>query len=198
MVRDNIAQRVPIRRWAPVAFLVAGVARVSNEVLYQLGTVTTPVPEWALDLTIVVTFGGAFVGFLGVYVWVSEQSTRLSRAGLLVVGLTAGSIVGSIVGKYLVGGESPQGLILVISLSFYLFSTLSFLVFGLACVRTRTPSPTVGYLLLTVVASRVLTVAGLGELGTVLFALPLFAIWYLLREAVPHSRVAVSADETVA
>lgn len=145
---------------------------------------------------LLLTFGGSLVGLLGIYSLVPEQSPRLSRVGLLAVGLTGVSILASIIGKLLVGGESPQGILLIIPLSFYIFSTLNFLIFGTASLRTHTPSRTVGYLLLTVVVSRVVTLAGMGECGSVLFVLPLLGIGYLLQGKPSQPMLEVLTDET--
>jgi hypothetical protein len=196
MALGSTHQRESLKRWTALAFGVAAVAGIGNEVLTHLGTAQgAPAPEWALDLTLVLTFGGALVGLLGIYAMVTELSPRLSRVGLLAVGLTGGSIIASIVGKFLVGGESPQGILLVIPLTFYMFSTLSFLIFGIASLRTHVPSRTVGYLLLTVVVSRVITVAGMGELGSALFILPLLGIGYLLQGKTSQPLLEVLGDE---
>lgn len=188
-----------LKKWTPLAFVVAAVARVGNEVITHLGSALgTPAPELVTDLTITLAFGVALIGLLGIYSWVVDLSPRLSRAGLLAVGITAASIILSLIGKYLVGGEGPQGILLVIPLSFYIFSAVSFLAFAIISLRMSVPSRTVGYLLLAVFASRVVTVAGQVEIGAVLFVLPLLGIGYILRGKISHPEVEVSTEESVA
>lgn len=197
MVQGSTLQGRSLTQWAAPAFLVAVVARVGNEVIAHLGqAMGVAAPKMLGDLTIVVVYSGALVGLLGIYHYVVEQTPRLASAGLLAVGITGVSIVASIIGKYVVGGPEPQGVLLVIPVSFYIFSTMGFFLFGIASLRTSAPSRTVGYLLLVVGASRVITVAGLLELGSVLFVLPLLGIGYLLWGTASQPMIEVSADET--
>lgn len=160
-----------------LAFVVAGLGALGNEVLYQLGS-----GEAILDLTILITYGGVTLGLLGIYSRVAEASRRLSRAGLVAVGITVVSIAVAVVAKSLLGAE-PTGveviLSMVVTVSFYLCSSLSFLLFGVASVRTRVPSRVIGYFLLLVVPSRVLVVVGLTQVASVLFAVSVLGVGYL-------------------
>lgn len=161
-----------------LAFVVAGLGALGNQVLHQLGAATV-----FLDLTILLTYGAVALGLLGIYSRLAEASPRLSRAGLVAVGITVVSIAVAVVGKSLFGAE-PSGVgalvSIVVSVSFYLCSSLSFLLFGIACVRTRVPSRTVGYLLLVAVLSRALVVGGVTEVASSLFAVSMLGAGYLL------------------
>lgn len=161
-----------------LAFVVAGLGVLANEVLHQLGSI--PV---IMDLTILITYGGVTLGLLGIYSRVAEASPHLSRAGLVAVGITVVSIAVAVVAKGLLGAE-PSGvaviLSMIVSVSFYLCSSLSFLLFGVACVRTRVPSRAIGYLLLLVVPSRVLVVVGLTQVASALFAVSMLGVGYFL------------------
>jgi hypothetical protein len=198
-MRVTISQRKSIKQYTAMAFVIAGVGRIGNETVHHFGTaVGLPVSDVVLDLTLLLTYGGALLGLLGIFFLTDDLLPRLSRTGVLLIGLTSGSIIASLFGTYVIGGESPQGILLLIPVSFYVFSTLSFLVFGIASLRTRVPSRGVGYLLLTVVISRVATVAGMGEFGAVLFIISMLCIGYLFRQATVHSATGISADETTA
>lgn len=178
MALDNTSQFTSLGQVTALAFVVAGLAAFGNEVLHQLGSATV-----LLDLTILLVYGAVTLGFLGIYSRVAEASPRLSRAGIVAVGITVVSIAVAVVAKGLLGADpSGVGVIvsLVVSVAFYLCSSLSFLLFGVACVRTRIPSRTVGYLLLVAVLSRVLVVAGLTEVASPLFGASMLGVGYLL------------------
>ena len=197
MVHGSISKRPSLKQWPALAFVIAGVARVGNAVLTHFATALgIPSPEWATSLTILLAFSAALVGLLGIYSWISPLSPRLSSVGLLAVGITLASIIASLIGKYIVGGESPQGILLIIPVSFYIFSMLSFLVFGIASFRTGVPSHTVGILIVTVGISRLVTLAGRTEIGTVFFVLPVLGIGYLLRTTSFQSMIDIPTDET--
>lgn len=199
MTRGSTIRKASLKQWTAQAFVIAGIARVGNAVLTHFGNVQgIPSPEWATDMTILLAFSAGLVGLLGIYSWVSELSPRLSRVGLLAVSITLASIIASLIGKYVIGGADPQGILLIIPLSFYVFSMVSFLVFGFASLRTKVPSRTVGYLLLTVGVSRIVTIAGMTELGTVLFVLPVFGIGFCIWKTVLPSTIDAPADEPTA
>lgn len=178
MVLGDTSLPTWVRSVSALAFVVAGVGALGNQVLHQLGSAAV-----FLDLTIILTYGGVTLGLLGIYSHLAEASPRLARAGLVAVVITVVSIVLAIVGKGLFGAE-PTGVgalvSIVLSVSFYLCSSLSFLLFGVACVRTRVPSRTVGYLLLVAVLSRVLVVGGVTEVASSLLAVSMLGAGYLL------------------
>jgi hypothetical protein len=199
MLSVSTPQWGSIEQYAGLAFVVAAVGGFGNVTVHHFGSaIGIPASDIVLDSTILLTYSGAVFGLLGVYTLTVDRAPRLSRLGVLLVGLTSGSIVASLVGKYLVTIGDPQSIKLLLSLSFYACSTLSFLVFGIVSLRTRVPSRTVGYLLLTVVVSRAAIVAGQVELGAVLFVLPMLGVGYLLRRTTTRSTAGVSADETTA
>lgn len=173
----NGSRKASLASVSALAFVVAGLGALGNEVLHQLGSI--PV---IMDLTILITYGGVTLGLLGIYSRVAEASRRLSRAGLVAVGITVVSIVLAVVAKGLLGAE-PSGveviLSMIVSVSFYLCSSLSFLLFGVASVRNRVPSRAIGYLLLLVVPSRVLVVVGLTQVASALFAVSMLGVGYL-------------------
>lgn len=178
MAIGNGSRKASLASVSALAFVVGGLGTLGNEVLQQLGSA-----EVFLDLTILITYGGVTLGLLGIYSRIAEASPRLSRAGLVAVGITVVSIAVAVLAKGLLGAE-PSGLevilSIIVSVSFYLCSSLSFLLFGVACVRTRVPSRVIGYLLLLVVPSRVLVVVGLTQVASALFAVSMFGVGYLL------------------
>lgn len=178
MAIANAPRKMSLGSVSALAFVVAGLGALGNEALYQLGS-----PAVTLDLTILITYGGVTLGLLGIYSRVAEASRRLSRAGLVAVGITVVSIAVAVVAKSLLGVE-PSGveviLSMIVSVSFYLCSSLSFLLFGVASVRTRVPSRAIGYLLLLVVPSRVLVILGLTQVASVLFAVSMLGVGYIL------------------
>lgn len=163
---------------AALAFLVAGLGALGNEVLYQVGSA-----EAFRDLGLLITYGGVTLGLVGIHTRLVEASPRLSLVGLVTVGITALSIAVAVVAKSVIGAE-PSGwevsLSIVVSASFYLCSTLCFLIFGVACVRTRVPSRAIGYLLLLAVPARGLVLAGQTEVASALFAVSMMGAGYLL------------------
>lgn len=163
---------------AALAFLVAGLGAFGNEVLYQLGSV-----EVFRDLSLLITYGGVTLGLVGIHTQLAEASPRLSLAGLATVGITALSLVVAVVAKSFLGADPSGwevGLSIVVSVSFYLCSTLSFLIFGVACVRTRVPSRAIGWLLLMAVPARGLVLSGQTEVASALFAVSMVGAGYLL------------------
>lgn len=178
MTIANALRKASLASVSALAFVVAGLGTLGNEVLHQLGSTTV-----LLDLTILITYGGVALGLLGIYFRVAEAARRLSRAGLVAVGVTVVSIIVAVVAKSLLGAE-PSGvegiLSVIVSVSFYLCSSLSFLLFGVASVRTRVPSRAIGYLLVLVVPSRVFAVVGLTQIASSLFAVSMLGVGYLL------------------
>lgn len=178
MAIGTVSRRASLASVSALAFVVAGLGDLGNEVLHQLGSAVV-----FLDLTILLTYGAVTLGFLGIYSRVAEASPRLSRAGLVAAGITVVSIAVAVVAKVLLGAE-PSGvavvLSIVVSVSFYLCSTLSFLLFGVASARTRVPSRAVGYLLLVAVPSRILFVVGLTQLASPLYGASMLGVGYLL------------------
>lgn len=174
----NTPRTTSLASVSALAFVVAGLGALGNETLHQLGS-----PAVLLDLTLLITYGGVTLGLLGIYSRVAEASRRLSRAGLVAVGITVVSIAVAVLAKSIFGAEPTGGevlLSLIVSVAFYLCSSLSFLLFGVASVRTRVPSRAIGSLLLLVVPSRLLVILGVTQVASVLFAVSMLGVGYLL------------------
>lgn len=146
-------------RWGPMAFIVGGIGLLGTTVVGSLdvaGVMASP-PRLAMGPLL---FGlwFVFVGLLGFNPYVAEPSPRLSRCGLLTSGvawiiwtvtLLAAIIVDLTSGRTIVDpGWGPP--LLVVG---FLLALLSFLLLGIASVRSEAPSRTVGLLLLVPVVA---------------------------------------------
>lgn len=187
---DAIAgHRGTLVRWGAIAFAVAGLARLTAMATNYAGQYTgIPVPELAGPVSIVTAYGVAMLGLGGLYSLVVDRSPRLARVGAIAAGIVVVSLVGAAIGRYLIGGDGSSVFGLFVSLSFYVFTTLAFLLFGLASRRTPALSRSVGALLLLAAVSRLVTIVGgvlgllwVAEIGTLLYALPLLVLGYHLR-----------------
>lgn len=205
---DNTDWWEVLGRWCAVAFVVAGTARFSNMALTILYLNTNiPSPGWARSLTLAIAFGAALVGLFGFYPRLADSALRLSRAGVVAITLAAGSLLVAIIGD-LFGPTSPPGVLKLLPVSILVFSTLGFLLFGLASLQTDVPSRTVGVLLLvaaislivfavgitfTFVHSRTLALANSGA-----FAVALVATGYRIQTHPSPTSHAESAPDSVA
>ncbi len=94
MALDTVSRFRSLGQVTALAFIVAGLGSLGNVVLHRLGSAVV-----VLDLTILLTYGGVALGLLGIYPRVAEASPRLSRAGLVAVGITVVSIAVAVVAK---------------------------------------------------------------------------------------------------
>ena len=195
---------VLLAKWSATAFIIAGIGRLLNFALANIGEVTAMTsPEWSRDLTLLIAFTAAFVGLYGLYPRVVDQAPRLSKTGAVLAAIAGAAIVLSIVGKYLHGGAEPPGPLKVLPMLYIFGSPLAFLAFGVASWRTSTPSRTVGLLLLVAFAAFLVLVAGilsqvtvLLQLSALLFAAAMLVLGYVLHTSDTPYETVVSGPES--
>jgi hypothetical protein len=141
-----------LEKGAAPAFIIAGVAFLVGLVLTVqdavsvLNTLSAFLAAGALLTT--------FVGLLGMYPRLDDSAPRLALVGVLAAAVALVSVttlLAYVVGSALLLGTPMQGEIGIAPVLFLLglvTAGLSFLTFGVASVRTRVPSRTVGMLLL--------------------------------------------------
>lgn len=177
-----------LERWTAAAFVLAALAALGSTALYHLevaGVLATPV--WVNGVLINLTYGAASTGLLGLYPQLKDRAPWLTRIGFVAVIIVLASVIAANVGRLLFGTGGPGIIKLVVSILFYSSTTLAFLLFGVASVRTPAIARRLGIPLLVVAGSRLVIVAGgvLGQtllqtVGAVLFSGPLLAVGYLL------------------
>lgn len=191
-------------RWSPAAFAISGIGSLSVVAISVFEIVVygqrfQVVPEWGIAVIGLPTFFATFVGLLGFYPWVADASRWLARGGGLAAAIGGASLVlaavGGIVLQLLGGlafteGENNPALLALFLLVMSML-LLSFLLYGVASTLTKTPSRTVGLLLLLPIVEPLFTlvfdvladieIPG-GPLGTLAVeGLALVALGYLLR-----------------
>lgn len=192
MLDVSTHQLESLAKWSATAFIVAGLARLLNVALQNLDMfMEATSPEWSRDLTLLIAFGAAYIGLFGLYPQVANRSPRLARGGVWLAAFAGVAILASIIGKYATGQPEPPGLLKALPLVYLIGTPLSFLLFGVASWRTRTPSRTVGLLLLGVVAAFILLVAGifseiilLARLSALVFVVAMLATGYVLHTGI--------------
>lgn len=205
MVGASTERREELARWSAAAFVTAGLFRIVNMVLSNLGTfVDATSPEWALDLTLHVAFLAALAGVLALSPRMADRAPRLTRAGVVVVLVAAATQIVTGVAEYVIGAEQPPepfGVLVALSL---VLAPLGFLLFGAVSLRTRVPSRPVGALLLVVFVSYLVLFGGVAlenevlfRVTGVLFALATLGVGYCLRAAsAPSDRAEAAPDST--
>lgn len=158
---ENSAHWRVLNRWCSTAFLVAGGLLLIATVLSALEVFTTLSPEGTL--TGPIFFIGlivSYVGLLGVYPKVADQSPRLALAGVVLVGLPAIMLIVLVV--WGVSGHALQqvpvppavipafGMVLIVVI---LLFGLGIAVIGVASLRSPPVSQTIGFLLLILAAT---------------------------------------------
>ena len=150
---DDADSTVPwnsLERWRSTAFLVAGGLVfgfvVSNAV--EAFTAAQP-PTWVNTLFVSPALLAAAVGLLGFYPLLADRVPRLALASAVVV------TVAGIAATALFAVTTANGLVTGVQLPFlsvYLLTLLTtilgFVLFGVACLWTRTPSRRIGLLVL--------------------------------------------------
>lgn len=189
MWKVSTGQWITFAHWSAVAFIAAGVLGLGNLTLSVLGTHTEMArQEWALDLTLSLTYGVTFVALLGVYPWLANCTPRLSCTALGAVAVAAIGVTALFVAKYVpIGVESPSDVLQTLFLLASVCIPLSFLLFSVACLRTDVFSRRIGLFLLVAAIARFVSLGGmLGQMdalltiGGGLFAVGLLVIGYLL------------------
>ena len=204
-------------RWSPVAFILGGIGLLGTSVVGSLdvaGIVAT-YPRLAMGPLL---FGLWFVfgGLLGYYPHVAEESPRLSLGGVGTSGIAWVVWTATLLAAIFVDLTSERTIadlswgppLLTVA---FVLALLSFLLYGIASVRSETPSRALGILLLIpvvaflgqavllaskIVTGEVIAVLQLGFGGLV--AVALFAIGYLLRDDTTKTSDSESQAEPVA
>lgn len=190
MPRNGTIPWNAFERWAATALVLAALARFGTDAIHHLvlaGYLTAP-PVWVSGVLTNLTYVAAMIGLLGISPRVADGSPRLVQGGLVAIGIVFASVVAANIGRIFFGPpDGPTIVVLVVSISFYAFTTIAFLLFGAASVRTPSLSRAVGVPLLVVALSRVLTLVGgildtlmVMYISTTLFVLPLLTVAYLL------------------
>lgn len=147
-------------RWGPIAFIVGGIGLLGTTVVGSLdvtGIAEAP-PRLAMGPLL---FGlwFVFVGLVGLYTHVAEPSSRLSRGGfwtgsiawVVWTGTLLAALVVDLTSERTVVNPGSWGPPLLTGA--FVLALLSFLAYGIAGIRTESPSRTLGVLLLVPVAA---------------------------------------------
>lgn len=147
---EGIAPWTSLEQRRATAFIVAGALLLgfvaSNGV--EAFTATTP-PTWVNTMFVSPALVAASLGLLGLYPTLAERAPRLalvSAAVVTVAGTAAIALFVVTAGNGLVAGVQLP--FLPVYLLTLLATVLGFVLFGVAGIRTRTPSRRVGLLLL--------------------------------------------------
>lgn len=175
-------------KWNATAFVVAGIFRLLHAGLGNLEETTAmTLPAGTIDLIALVWLVAASVGLFGLFPRMVDRAPRLSKIGVGLAALAAIASVLSVLLKYVTGLAEAPGPFKIIPLLYTLGLPLSFLFFGVASWRTRTPSRTVGLLLLLVFGTFLVFVAAifaqstiLGAVQGILFAGAVLALSYVI------------------
>lgn len=190
-------------KWSATAFVLAGLFRLINMIVYQSGVLLTSftAPELALDVSLFFAFELAFVGLLGLYPRLKEERPRLALAGACLAVISGVSLLVITSAEYVIGGEEPPAYLVPFQVAYFLGIPLSLLVMGGTSVRARIPSLRIGVLLVVGGASWVALFTGMQtliDLAGFLFAAVMLAVGYLLHTKPTESSHAEPASDVTA
>lgn len=160
IIMESKADRLQmwLGQWNPIAFLVSGAGLLIAFTLLVVDEVATVnVPELAISVFIVPSLLALFlVGLPGFYPFVADGSPRLALGGVVTATVGAVTISVAVLGKitlHFLGviGFTEEGPLVAGFLIAMLTFFLSVLLYGVASVRSREPSRTVGLLLLVII-----------------------------------------------
>lgn len=160
MVFGNILRWESFREYSSALFFGAGVLMLAAMSLTLLrGTAWVSSPRWLHNF--LGPLGVAFTayGLVSFYPWIANASPRLARAGVVVSLLAAGSISVALTGVSVAAIltdttiTNPPGWVPILYFTTIVSLSLGFLLYGVASLRTRVPSQSVG---LTMLAPAVL------------------------------------------
>lgn len=210
-----------LERWSPVAFVIGGLGSVTVVAISLLEIVVygqrfQAVPEWGIAIIALPTFFLTFVGLLGFYPYIADEAPRLSLGGALAAAFGGGLMVVTVVASVIVHlmgivsfTETEQIPAFVVALLLLFLALLaSFILYGIASTLTKTPSRTVGLLLLVPIVEPLFTILfdiilsveipG-GPLGTLAVeGLALIAVGYFLRTGTEPTDNAEPAPDVTA
>ena len=162
MIEYNITWREVFERWSPSLFLAAGGAWIIDTAPYALELVIdVSIPETLNGALILVAFLFTLAGALGLYSPLTEEAPISALAGALLIVFAGLIVLGTfvwVIGAGLLSLSMPPGALLIAIISLNL---LSLLLFGVASVRTETPSRACGILLIALAATWTVWVAGI-------------------------------------
>lgn len=218
----NRMVNVGTERWnslvetGPTAFIIGGLGLLGLSVVGALDTADlVSSPAW---LHAILGLGGVlvvFIGLLGFYPVVADVAPRLSLGGVLTSALGGAAITVGVVGSAVIAlttqqtfGAGPSWGPPLLALAFIL-ALLSFLAYGIASLRTSSPSRIIGLLLLVPVVvflgqallllSKILTDTVLASAQLALAAIAaiaLVAVGYRLRTDTAETEQPESSPET--
>jgi len=159
----------PLERWSAAAFLIAGVFLIGFVVrngIIAFGDGFSETMTAALYLVFVVPAEiAAYIGLLGLYPRLSEHASRLASAGAVLVGIAVVGAIGFAAGAgsavLAAGPPEPPAVAGLFWLVTLLMTIVGFILFGIASLRARVPSRTVGLVLLVPPVTYIVMIAGM-------------------------------------
>jgi len=199
-------------QWSPIAFLVGGTGLLLAFALLAVDTVATVnLPELAVSVFVVPSLLALIlIGLPGFYPFIADGSPRLALGGAISATIGGVIIAVTVVGKVVLDlmgiiGFTEEGPLVAGFFLTMLAFFLSVLLYGVASLRSRKPSRTVGLLLLVIIVEPGVVllndVVGV-DLGIVVAFLSLgiagmafIGIGYLLRtDSTPNRQVDAPSD----
>ncbi len=143
------AGRDVLERWSAAAFVAAGVLYLATSALFGSETITDlSHPAWVTGVLGLAALFASFIGLAGLYPQLAARVPRLARAGLLTVAVAGlGSVAFPLCLLAKTSGTVLQPLPIIMFLITIAGTMGGFLLFGIASLRTRVPSRTVGLLI---------------------------------------------------
>lgn len=157
----NKVSRDSLEKWSAWVFLVAGVLML------------VPSARSAIELVTAISFSGtitglfgfagivlSYIGLIGLSPQLIDETPRLAQTGLVLMGLPAivivvliGWVIGTLIVPAIPSMESTLPAPAMVFRSVFLLFALGTTSFGVASLRSRVPSRTVGVLLLILAAN---------------------------------------------
>lgn len=216
MLTTGMTQWKPIEQWSPTAFLIAGVLLLGYATLQGINTfLSVTLPSAALVLYGGIALLAPVFALLGLYSRLRDHAPRLALAGVttaILSGLlTSVALLWLVVKTLQMGGlpeipaDAPAWTAVATLLGFLLLA-VSFLLFGVASLRTPVLSRTVALLLLVPTAAWVGLVVGnailnpeghyMAVVAYTPISLSILVVGYRLRtEVVPTDRTEPATTE---
>lgn len=162
MVSINTKPWKTLEQWSPTLFFAAGGAWIIDTAPYALELfIDVSIPEALNGALILVAFLLTLAGALGLYPSLADETPLLALGGTLLIAVAGLVILGTfawVIGAGLLSFSMPPGALLVMIISLTL---LALLLFGVASIRTDTPSRACGVLLIALAAMWTVWIAGI-------------------------------------